>query len=182
MHFKLSHLAAAAMLAGGCQAAVLPSGYASIKYIFNFGASFESTDMPWSNFSTSEGPMWTDYLAYTYNKGPVYRVNFAYPGASSDADIAPNSWAFDFLAAFTGTTIQSMQMQVLNFTTNYAQNTGPLPWTSANTLFTWPGSTTANDIQNLYGNGEGGLPQIEPLVESLGLSFDEVCLLASSHI
>jgi hypothetical protein len=151
MLIKLHFLAAFAAIFGETSAAKSYSGYKGVKYIFAFGASFDSTDLPGSNFSTSDGPMYLDLVSYTYNPGPIFRVNFAYPGATTNASIIAPNWLIDLAGlGFTGTIPLTLVNQVENFTLFYPMGGSKANWNSANSLFFWPGSVTANDIGGSY--------------------------------
>lgn len=88
--------------------------------------------------TTSGGPNWLGPLVTTHNKTLLLAYNFAYGGATTDADLVV-PFAPDVL---------SFVDQVAEFRASVAGSRETAPWTSENTLFgVWMG---INDVGNTY--------------------------------
>ncbi|KAG8999960.1 hypothetical protein FRB90_011910 [Tulasnella sp. 427] len=70
---------------------------------------------------------WIDEMVVSYNESKIYAYNFAYGGATIDANI---------VAPYTSTVL-SMTDQMNEFVNNVASKPSYAPWTSANSLFSF---------------------------------------------
>ncbi|THU98031.1 hypothetical protein K435DRAFT_721189 [Dendrothele bispora CBS 962.96] len=126
----------------------------SSNFWFSFGDSYTQTGFdptstppqvgnplgnpPYPGFTATGGPNWIDYDTTTYNNSLVLTWNYAYGGATIDANlVAP----FD-------PSVLSLTDQVNQFLNGTAKKPASAPWTSANSLFSiWIG---INDIGNSW--------------------------------
>jgi len=132
---------------------VSPTSTGKANYWFSFGDSYTQTgfdisgtppapDNPLGNpaypgWTATGGPNWIDAATVTYNHSLVLTYNFAYGGATIDANLVP---------PYTSTVL-SLTDQVNQFLT-WNSGTGAGKWASANALFSiWIG---VNDIGNSY--------------------------------
>lgn len=89
-------------------------------------------------YTTSGGANWIGFLVTEYNKSLLLSYDFAYGGATTDADLVT-----PYLP-----TVLSFIDQVTEFTNSIASHPATTPWTSENTLFgVWMG---VNDVGNTY--------------------------------
>ncbi|KAH6695722.1 fungal cellulose binding domain-containing protein [Plectosphaerella plurivora] len=126
------------------------------KYFFNFGDSYSQTGFningqkptasnPFGNppvpgWTASGGLNWVGFMASEYNAGDVRTFNFAYGGATTDADLV-TPYAPEVL---------SFEDQVDLFLDNVAVSPKPewAPWTAANSIAgVWIG---VNDVGNTF--------------------------------
>jgi len=123
------------------------------KYWFSFGDSYTQTGFDpkstlpspgnilgnpaYPGWTATGGENWVDYVSSTYNKSLILTYNYAYGGATIDANL---------VTPYTPTVL-SLTDQVNQFLTGAALNHAAT-WTSANALFSiWIG---VNDIGNSY--------------------------------
>ncbi|KAJ6534176.1 hypothetical protein B0H19DRAFT_1185452 [Mycena capillaripes] len=133
----------------------VPSG--SVTYWFPFGDSYTTTGFnpnstlptvsnplgnpPFPGFTGAGGENFVGFDTVTYNKSKILTFNYAYGGATIDANLV-----VPYLP-----TVLSLTDQVNEFLAGAAKKPATSPWTSANALFTvWIG---INDIGNSYGSG-----------------------------
>ncbi|PPQ88501.1 hypothetical protein CVT25_013172 [Psilocybe cyanescens] len=133
-----------------------PTSASKANYWFNFGDSYSQTgfnitgplpnsanpignpDFP--GWSATGGANWVGYVTGTYNNSLLYTYNYAYGGATIDAN----------LVTPYEPTVLSLTDQVNQFLTTVASKPATTPWTSSNALFSvWIG---VNDIGNSYYN------------------------------
>ncbi|KAF7363023.1 Carbohydrate esterase family 16 protein [Mycena venus] len=133
----------------------IPTG--QVTYWFPFGDSYTTTGFdpnstlptvgnplgnpPFPGFTGGGGENFVGYDTVTFNKSTIMTYNYAYGGATIDANLV-----VPYLP-----TVLSLTDQVNEFLAGAAKKPATTPWTSANALFTvWIG---INDIGNSYGNG-----------------------------
>jgi len=124
------------------------------NYWFSFGDSYSQTGFsingtlpsignplgnpPYPGFTATGGPNYIDFVTVQYNRTLLFNYNFAYGGATIDANLVP---PFD-------PSVRSLTDQVNDYLGSVANKPSNTPWTSANTLFSiWIG---INDIGNSY--------------------------------
>lgn len=89
-------------------------------------------------YTTSGGANWIGLLVSKYNLTTLLSYNFAYGGATTDAN----------LVTPYEPTVLSFVDQVTEFSQSIASHPASTPWTSANSLFgVWMG---VNDVGNTY--------------------------------
>lgn len=130
------------------------SGFKGVQYYFAFGDSYTTTGFdihgqqpsppnPLGNpaypgLTTANGEGYVDFLTYNYNKSYVQSYNFAQSGATINnntiAQISP--------------AIHSGRQQVEQDWVNNYVNNSAVPWTAANSLFSF--FFGINDITNTY--------------------------------
>lgn len=147
----------AAVAKGPAADSTLISNAVKPNYWFGFGDSYSQTGFvttgtlpntanpignpPFPGFSATGGENWVGYVTATYNRSLVYTYNYAYGGATIDANL---------VKPFTPSVL-SLTDQVNEFLNGAAKKPASTPWTSANAIFSiWIG---VNDIGNSYGNG-----------------------------
>ncbi|CAA7260315.1 unnamed protein product [Cyclocybe aegerita] len=131
------------------------------NYWFSFGDSYTQTGFtpsgalpnsvnPFGNpdfpgWTATGGTNWVGYVTTTYNNSLLYTYNYAYGGATIDANL---------VKPYTPTVL-SLTDQVSQFLTTVANKPASTPWTSSNALFSiWIG---INDIGNSwYLSGDRG--------------------------
>ncbi|KAI1504803.1 hypothetical protein F5X99DRAFT_349600 [Biscogniauxia marginata] len=140
------------------------TGLGDIKHAFIFGDSYTQTgfdytltapsessplgnpESPVYGWTSSNGPNWVYYLTFKYNASLLQTYNFAYGGATVDADL---------VAPYTPT-VKSLKDQVESeFIPGYTGDSPSAPsvpaWTGADSLFAfWIG---INDVGNSYWKG-----------------------------
>ncbi|KAK7464133.1 hypothetical protein VKT23_006296 [Stygiomarasmius scandens] len=116
------------------------------NFWFSFGDSYTQTafspnstppqvgsplgNPPYPGGTTTGGPNWIDFDTVSYNKSLILTWNYAYGGATIDANLAP---------PYTPTVL-SMTDQVNEFLNGAAKKPASAPWTSENALFSvWIG-------------------------------------------
>ncbi|KAG8968863.1 hypothetical protein FRC03_005736 [Tulasnella sp. 419] len=126
-----------------------------VKYWFSFGDSYTQTGFdvngtlpndanPFGNHVypgyTACGmvPNWIDYDTIKYNTSKVYTYNFAYWGATIDANLVP-----PYLP-----TVKSLTDQVNSFLTTVGPKPASTPWKSSNSIFSF--FIGINDIGNSW--------------------------------
>ncbi|KAJ7224962.1 hypothetical protein B0H12DRAFT_1030704 [Mycena haematopus] len=134
-----------------------PVSSAKVTYWFPFGDSYTTTGFnpnstlptvgnplgnpPFPGFTGAGGENFVGFDTITYNKSTILTYNYAYGGATIDANLV-----VPYLP-----TVLSLTDQVNEFLQGAAHKPATAPWTSTNALFTvWIG---INDIGNSYGNG-----------------------------
>ncbi|KAG8942838.1 hypothetical protein FRC04_003469 [Tulasnella sp. 424] len=117
---------------------------ATPKYWFSFGDSYTQTFFNISDTKPSDANVfgnpvypgytacgsvtnWIDEMIVSYNESYLYAYNFAYGGATIDANI---------VAPYTSTVL-SMTDQMNEFLDNVASHPSYAPWTSANSIFSF---------------------------------------------
>ncbi|KAF5321885.1 hypothetical protein D9619_002161 [Psilocybe cf. subviscida] len=130
------------------------TGSSKANYWFSFGDSYTQTGFtvnstipndsnPLGNpaypgYTATGGANWVGFVTTQYNKSLLYTYNYAYGGATIDANL---------VTPYTPTVL-SLTDQVNQFLTSVANKPPATPWTSANSLFSiWIG---INDIGNSY--------------------------------
>ncbi|KAL0566559.1 hypothetical protein V5O48_015450 [Marasmius crinis-equi] len=130
-----------------------PPANPNANYWFSFGDSYTQTGFeitgtlptagnplgnpPYPGYTATGGPNWVGYEATTYNKSLLLTYNFAYGGATIDANLVK---PYD-------PSVRSLTDQV-NTYLSWNSGAGKGVWKSANTLFSiWIG---INDIGNSY--------------------------------
>ncbi|TFK33795.1 fungal cellulose binding domain-containing protein [Crucibulum laeve] len=89
-------------------------------------------------YTSTGGENWVGYVTTQYNKSLLYTYNYAYGGATIDANL---------VTPYTPTVL-SLTDQVNQFLNSVASKPASTPWTSSNSLFSiWIG---INDIGNSY--------------------------------
>ncbi|THU97432.1 hypothetical protein K435DRAFT_662833 [Dendrothele bispora CBS 962.96] len=131
---------------GSAPPASTPSSSVKANYWFSFGDSYTATAFspdstppqpsnPMGNPSfpggtATGGPNWIDYDTVTFNNSLVLTWNYAYGGATIDANLAP---------PYTPTVL-SLTDQVNEFLNGAAKKPASAPWTGENSLFSvWIG-------------------------------------------
>ncbi|KXN86027.1 putative mannan endo-1,4-beta-mannosidase F [Leucoagaricus sp. SymC.cos] len=131
-----------------------PTVVAKANYWFSFGDSYTQTGFspsstlpspgnilgnpPYPGWTSSGGENWLDYVASQYNKSLLLTYNYAYGGATIDANLVP---------PYTSTVL-SLTDQVNQFLSGAGSKPASTPWTSSNSLFSvWIG---INDIGNSW--------------------------------
>ncbi|KAK7032144.1 hypothetical protein VNI00_013318 [Paramarasmius palmivorus] len=131
-----------------------PVPSADANFWFSFGDSYTQTGFeidgatptvgnplgnpPYPGWTATGGENWVDYGTTTYNKSLVLTYNFAYGGATIDAELVPPYEP----------TVRSMTDQVNIFLNSTAEKPEWAPWTSENALFSvWIG---INDLGNSF--------------------------------
>ncbi|KAI8675987.1 hypothetical protein NCS57_00501600 [Fusarium keratoplasticum] len=131
-----------------------PALAASSKYLITFGDSYSQTGFdisgekpsssnplgnpPFPGWTASGGVNWVGSMAAEVNSSLVLAYNFAYGGATVDADIVT-----PYLP-----TVHSMEDQVDLFVNNLAKRPDYAPWKASNTLAgVWMG---VNDVGNSH--------------------------------
>ncbi|KAG8995939.1 hypothetical protein FRB90_012867 [Tulasnella sp. 427] len=120
------------------------SATATPHYWFSFGDSYTQTYFNISDTKPNDANVfgnppypgytacgsvtnWIDEMVVSYNESKIYAYNFAYGGATIDANI---------VAPYTSTVL-SMTDQMNEFLNNVASKPSYAPWTSANSLFSF---------------------------------------------
>ncbi|KAF9445933.1 carbohydrate esterase family 16 protein [Macrolepiota fuliginosa MF-IS2] len=131
-----------------------PAPPAGVKYWFSFGDSYTQTGFdptstlpsagnllgnpPYPGWTATGGENWVDYVTSQYNKSLLLTYNYAYGGATIDANLVQPYES----------TVLSLTDQVNQFLSGAATKPASTPWTSGNSLFSvWIG---INDIGNSY--------------------------------
>ncbi|KAF9465168.1 hypothetical protein BDZ94DRAFT_1160462 [Collybia nuda] len=131
-----------------------PAPTVKANYWFSFGDSYTQTGFtptgtlpsvgnpfgnpPYPGWTSSGGENWIDYAAAVYNNSLLFTYNYAYGGATIDANL---------VQPYTPTVL-SLTDQVNQFLNSVATKPASTPWTSANALFSiWIG---INDLGNSY--------------------------------
>jgi len=131
--------------------------YPDVNYWFSFGDSYTATGFefngtqpsignplgnpPYPGSTNVGGPNWVDAVTTVYNKSLILTYNFAYGGATIDANLVT-----PYLP-----TVKSLTDQVDQFLTTYADKPASAPWKCENTLFSvWIG---INDIKGSWSLG-----------------------------
>ncbi|GLB37982.1 putative cellulose-binding GDSL lipase acylhydrolase [Lyophyllum shimeji] len=131
-----------------------PVSTAKANYWFSFGDSYTQTGFsptgtlpapgnplgnpPYPGWTATGGENWVDYVSTQYNKSLILTYNYAYGGATIDANL---------VAPYTPTVL-SLTDQVNQFLSGAGTKPASTPWTSSNALFSiWIG---INDIGNSY--------------------------------
>lgn len=97
-----------------------------------------SPSVTYSSNTLSGGLNWIDHLISEHNLSTLLSYNFAYGGATTDAD----------LVTPYEPTVLSFVDQVTEFSNSIASHPSTTPWTSENALFgVWMG---VNDVGNTY--------------------------------
>lgn len=134
-----------------------PSPPSGVTYWFPFGDSYTTTGFnPNSTLPSVGNPLgnpsfpgatggggenFVGFDTITYNKSTILTYNYAYGGATIDANLV-----VPYLP-----TVLSLTDQVNEFLAGVAKKPATAPWTSTNSLFTvWIG---INDIGNSFGSG-----------------------------
>ncbi|KAH8168290.1 GDSL-like lipase/Acylhydrolase domain-containing protein [Sarocladium implicatum] len=146
--------AIAAVLLGASQALAVADYANGTRYLITFGDSYSQTGFdingakpsaenplgnpPLPGWTASGGLDWPGFLVTEFNKSLTLAYNFAYGGATVDADlIAPYQ-----------DTVKSLIDQVEEFSSSIAEHPDYAPWTSQNSLFgIWMG---VNDVGNSF--------------------------------
>ncbi|KAL0572462.1 hypothetical protein V5O48_009502 [Marasmius crinis-equi] len=130
-----------------------PPANPTANYWFSFGDSYTQTGFdisstlptagnpfgnpPYPGWTSSGGPNWVGYDTVTYNKSLLLTYNFAYGGATIDANLVV---PYD-------PSVKSLTDQINSFV-SWNSGAGKSVWNSANTLFSiWIG---INDLGNSY--------------------------------
>ncbi|KAF9465164.1 hypothetical protein BDZ94DRAFT_1307321 [Collybia nuda] len=93
---------------------------------------------PYPGWTATGGENWVDYVTTAYNRSLLFTYNYAYGGATIDANL---------VQPYTPTVL-SLTDQVNQFLNSVASKPASTPWTSSNALFSiWIG---INDIGNSY--------------------------------
>ncbi|KAG8926592.1 hypothetical protein FRC02_008793 [Tulasnella sp. 418] len=115
-----------------------------VKYWFSFGDSYTQTGFDVNGTLTKDAnpfgnhvypgytacgmvPNWIDYDTVKYNTSKVYTYNFAYGGATIDANLVP-----PYLP-----TVESLTDQVNSFLTTVGPKPASTPWKSSNSIFSF---------------------------------------------
>jgi hypothetical protein len=80
---------------------------------------------PYPGWTTSGGANWIGYLTEQYNATVVYNYNFAYGGATTDANL---------VKPFQPTVLSFID-QVTEFSNSVASKPSYAPWTAENSVF-----------------------------------------------
>ncbi|KAF5355158.1 hypothetical protein D9756_005598 [Leucocoprinus leucothites] len=131
-----------------------PAAPANAKYWFSFGDSYTQTGFdpsgtlpsagnvlgnpPYPGWTATGGENWVDYVTTQNNKSLILTYNYAYGGATIDANL---------VAPYTPTVL-SLTDQVNQFLNGAAKKPTSTPWTSSNSLFSV--FIGINDIGNSY--------------------------------
>ncbi|KAJ8515182.1 hypothetical protein ONZ45_g7376 [Pleurotus djamor] len=126
----------------------------AVNYWFSFGDSYTQTGFtpsgdlpndanpignpPFPGWTATGGANWVGFGTTTYNKSHIYTYNYAYGGATIDANL---------VQPYTPTVL-SLTDQVNQFLTTVASKPPSTPWTSANSLFSI--FIGINDIGNSF--------------------------------
>ncbi|KAF5374669.1 hypothetical protein D9615_008983 [Tricholomella constricta] len=131
-----------------------PTSTAKANYWFSFGDSYTQTGFsptgtlpavgnplgnpPYPGWTATGGENWVDYVTTQHNRSLVFTYNYAYGGATIDANL---------VTPYTPTVL-SLTDQVNQFLSGAGTKPASTPWTSANALFSiWIG---INDIGNSF--------------------------------
>lgn len=93
---------------------------------------------PYPGFTATGGENWVDFVTTQYNKSLILTYNYAYGGATIDANLVP---PFE-------STVLSLTDQVNQFLSGAGTKPASSPWTSSNSLFSV--FIGINDIGNSY--------------------------------
>ncbi|PPQ92975.1 hypothetical protein CVT25_000176 [Psilocybe cyanescens] len=139
--------------------ALLPSVSAhGANFWFSFGDSYTQTDFnatgplpsvanpignpPFPGGTATPGPNWVGYVTETYNQSLLFTYNYAFSGATIDANL---------VLPFSPI-VQTLTDQVNTFLATVSNKPATTPWTSKNALFSiWIG---INDIDLTFQNGQ----------------------------
>ncbi|KAI1490314.1 hypothetical protein F5X96DRAFT_679194 [Biscogniauxia mediterranea] len=144
-----------------CSATAEWTGWSDIKHTFIFGDSYTQTGFNYTStapspssplgnptspeygWTSSNGPNWVYYLTFKYNASLVQTYNFAYGGATVDADL---------VAPYTPTVLSLKDQVESEFIPGYAGGAPSAPsapaWTGSDSVFAfWIG---INDVGNSY--------------------------------
>jgi len=130
------------------------SGASKTNFWFSFGDSYTQTGFtttgatpnaanpignpPYPGWTATGGENWVGYVTTAYNKSQILTYNYAYGGATIDANLVQPYQP----------TVLSLTDQVNQFLTTVASKPASTPWTSDNALFSiWIG---INDIGNSF--------------------------------
>lgn len=121
---------------------------------------------PLPGYTASGGLDWVGFMVTEFNASLTYSFNFAYGGATVDADIVP---------PYTDTVL-SMIDQVQLFSDNLASKPDYAPWTAENTVAgVWMG---VNDIGNSFWFDNS----TEVNTAALGAYFEQLQILYDAGI
>jgi hypothetical protein len=132
-------------------------------------------------FSTAWGPNWVNQFV---TRTGIEVKNLAFPGATTARSIIPPAIKTPFHNFTDVTLIHTFEEQVAEFVTTYGGKKA-VPWSSDNTLFVLPGTTTGNDIGVAYNwtyapgdTHTKAWPQlVQPLVNHIDDAFELVSFI-----
>lgn len=97
---------------------------------------------PFPGGTATPGPNWVGYVTETYNQSLLFTYNYAFSGATIDANL---------VLPFSPI-VQTLTDQVNTFLATVSNKPATTPWTSKNALFSiWIG---INDIDLTFQNGQ----------------------------